>query len=289
MSLEDKNGNNIVSLKAWSKDYPLSIKTNKLLQGSYTELDVTTKKYTDDGQIEEIIPELEVKVFKVDDIQNSNGEPITLNNFGEGNFTKFSFEDCLDRSKKYAELNAVIPDGTFGLIMFHSAGGSSGNAGIKLSNGAPSIYNNNGSWWNGGPGSDGVYRFRTGLNIVKIPASCKVELYSDSAKEDIIIFGGLDAVSGINPKLCYKKIEKASVEEQILADINAVDKNHAFYYNAVISNSSNIDLNENDDEDTLENPLSWYNYNNINNRFVISEIDAGSLSNGIVIAKSSKL
>jgi hypothetical protein len=43
--------------------------------------------------------------------------------------------------------------------------------------------------------------------------------------------------------------------------------------------------------DTLASPRIWYDYNNVNNKFVISEIDVDYLNknNGIRIAKSSKL
>jgi hypothetical protein len=47
-------------------------------------------------------------------------------------------------------------------------------------------------------------------------------------------------------------------------------------------------MNPNDSTDTLENPLNWFNYNNINNKFVIAEIDTEHLTDDIVIAKSSR-
>ena len=62
-----------------------------------------------------------------------------------------------------------------------------------------------------------------------------------------------------------------------------------FYYNVVIDNATSIDLNENNSDETLSNPYTWYNYNNINNKFVISEIDADYLPTGITIARSSRL
>jgi hypothetical protein len=55
-----------------------------------------------------------------------------------------------------------------------------------------------------------------------------------------------------------------------------------------ISQNLDIDMNPNDSTDTLENPLNWFNYNNINNNFVIAEIDTEYLTDDIVIAKSSR-
>jgi hypothetical protein len=47
-------------------------------------------------------------------------------------------------------------------------------------------------------------------------------------------------------------------------------------------------MNPNDEKDTLENPLNWFNYNNVNNKFVISVINTNYLSDDIVIARSSR-
>jgi hypothetical protein len=47
-------------------------------------------------------------------------------------------------------------------------------------------------------------------------------------------------------------------------------------------------MNERDLEDTLENPLNWFNYNNINNKFVVAKLDTSYFVDGITIAKASK-
>ena len=52
--------------------------------------------------------------------------------------------------------------------------------------------------------------------------------------------------------------------------------------------SSIIDMNDADEEDTLEYISNWYDPNNINNKFVISEIDTEYLADHITIAKTSK-
>ena len=58
-----------------------------------------------------------------------------------------------------------------------------------------------------------------------------------------------------------------------------------------IPNNEQIDLNPllTADEENLSSQLIWYDKNNINNKFVISEIDADYLATGITIAKSSKI
>ena len=62
--------------------------------------------------------------------------------------------------------------------------------------------------------------------------------------------------TSINPKLCYKAISETTPYEQILKDIKAIDTNNEFYYNMPIAGNIDIDMNPNDEKDTLENPLN---------------------------------
>lgn len=79
------------------------------------------------------------------------------------------------------------------------------------------------------------------------------------------------------------------IERQLLADIRKIDINRDFYYSAPTEASLAIDFNEgNKILNTLRNPTSFYDINNINNNFVISKIDMDYLTTGIKIAKSSR-
>ena len=79
------------------------------------------------------------------------------------------------------------------------------------------------------------------------------------------------------------------IERQLLADIRKIDINRDFYYSAPTEASLAIDFNEgNKTLNTLRNPTSFYDINNINNNFVISKIDMDYLTTGIKIAKSSR-
>jgi hypothetical protein len=113
----------------------------------------------------------------------------------------------------------------------------------------------------------------------------------------VFTFGNLDIIPvdsidrpTLNPKLQYQQIkDDTDSYHQILADIRAIDgSSREFYYNIPITPSIEIDLNPYDSNDTLASPLSWFNYNNINNGFVISEIDVEHLADDIIIAKSSR-
>ena len=166
------------------------------------------------------------------------------------------------------------------------------------------------SWWNGsdyksGSKDNDKYYLRDGINIIHLPQTItSIQINTDKHSEetghesefiganDIIIFGNLDLIETnkeLNSKIKYNKQDAGSDYKNILQDINAIDTDHNFYYNTILDNSSMIDLNENNSDETLDNPYTWYNYNNVNNKFVITEIDSNYLSTGITIAKSSKL
>ena len=138
-----------------------------------------------------------------------------------------------------------------------------------------------------------VFELKDGINIIRLIGSSKLQIIPDAQYADNVILGNLDIIysgeNAINPKLKYKLVDEASIDAQILADINKVDVDHQFYYNAVMSNDTMIDLNLADPDDTLENPFNWFDYNNINNKFVISEINAEYLPIGVTIARGSKL
>ena len=79
-------------------------------------------------------------------------------------------------------------------------------------------------------------------------------------------------------------------EEQLLADIRKLDRERAFYYSAPINTGLAIELNNSTESlNTLMNPATNYDINNINNCFVISKLDMDYLDNGIQIARSSRL
>jgi hypothetical protein len=80
------------------------------------------------------------------------------------------------------------------------------------------------------------------------------------------------------------------LEEQLLDEIRRIDANRDFYYNAPMTTSMAIELNEGSSSlNTLMNPHTNYDINNINNNFVISKLDIDFLDTGIQIARSSRL
>ena len=292
----------IIILQASNSDHPLSIKANKLIQSTTITTDVTTKKVAEDGVVEEIIADLQLKLFADTNITtNENGEVgsfISLNNFGDGTFTAVNFEEVARRKNSTEaieiKLNALIPENNFGLIMVHFQNLNKDSticASIKATD-AINIQK-----FNSDEAAANKITLAEGINIIQIPTSCELTVSSEGNNKASVIFGSLDIIlnenttaktTSLNPKLCYKAISKATPYEQILDDIKKIDINNEFYYNMPIAGNIDIDMNPNDSKDTLENPLNWFNYNNINNKFVIAEIKADDLAENITIAKASR-
>ena len=292
----------VPSLMAASPDKPLSFKTNKIVQSAATTTDVTDKKVDTDGNLEEIQANLQIKLFEHETVTNTQGQIINFGNYGDGSFTTINFEEQLSQTTAESTvdveftLNALLPETTFGLVMVYYQKLNPDNATpATISWEIPdnvNFYNNTGTIDN----SKISLSLKEGVNILQIGASDRLKINSRGNNKSVITFGKLDLVSianPLNPKLCYKVPTKTSFTAseaytQILSDIETIDTENEFYYNMPVEQNLDIDMNPNDATDTLENPLNWFNYNNINNKFVISEIDTEYLTDDIVIAKSSR-
>jgi len=284
-----------------------SLKSNYDCINSTNSVDV--KVYKTIGGIPTAVNDFKIKPFEKNEIKSlQTGNTIPWNNYGT-NWTKLNFENNLttyDITSPYTTINALFPADNFGLLMIYYIPFSktkADNAYLKTT-ARLTIFNNNESWWE--TVVDDKYYLRDGINIIKIPVSTSIDIYADTkeitdatttqrvyAGRDVLIIGNLDIItdgSEINKKINYYGIDdNLSKYQQILKDIKKVDPDLNFYYNVVIDNATSIDLNPYNEKETLDNPYTWYSYNNINNKFVISEINADELANGITIAKSSKL
>lgn len=294
----DAQGNGIESplktLEAVSVDKPLSIKANKIIQSAAAITDVTDKKMATDGNLEEIIANLQLKLFEAGAVKNSLGQIVNFGNYGDGSFTTINFEEQLNQTSAAentsigTNLSILLPTGNFGLLMIYYQQLDPTNTTKASLNWTVA---NNVSHYNNTTTYATSMDLKNGLNIIKIDRSDVLTLSSKGNNKAIVTIGTLDLIptaNSINPKLGYHVLDKGNVYEQILADIKALDTAGDFYYNIPISQNLEIDMNPNDATDTLANPLNWFNYNNINNNFVISEINTEYLTDEIVIAKSSR-
>lgn len=247
----------------------------------------------------------------------------SLNNFNNY-WTKFSLKD-LKTTDNAVKLNFVIPKNNYGLLFIYCTNGSSdikGKSGVYLSykeSNKPVIFNNNNAWWanitnvtpniNFTVGTNCYLKY--GINVIKLNGDISNnKAYSfnlggySADTSDIVLIGQLDLVDNSGKKngvtddgIDLNRIPYIAVDddttasEQILKDINTIDPDHSFYYNCLMDNSTAIDFNDNLDEsekETLLTPTIWYDYNNINNKFVITEISDTDMKKGITIARTSK-
>ena len=311
----------------YTSDMPLSFKTNKLIQSANTEIPTVYIKVDSENRAIDYITDLKIKLFNlIEDLYTANNtEGININAFGD-NYTRLTYSTealssdsgMTPKETSHLDLRVLLPKGYFGLVMFYnskinSETGEGKNTYLKFNNTADdslTIYNKN-SWWTKddsetvNPNTIGYvdkdkYFLRNGINIVKIPASGTLSIYAGAPNNDVVIFSDLDIVpngnDGINPAINYQLIEDINsgdepqitktLEETILGDIKLLDPNYDFYFNNIPSNDLVIDLNGT----TLDDPRNYYDKNNINNKFVISEINTDAMldtTSGITIAKSS--
>ena len=149
------------------------------------------------------------------------------------------------------------------------------------------------------------YVFKRGIQVIELDSNVSsISIYTDNYNSDsaegttipasakgTLIFSELSLVKGINPKLSYQfdGTQEETALPTLLADIQKAGVADTFYYNAPIDNENAIDLNNNLVNETLLTPESWYDPNNVNNKFVVSEISADDLLTGITLSKASRL
>lgn len=249
----------------------------------------------------------------------------SLNNFNNY-WTKCSLKDFKEEDGTVTEckLNFVIPKNNYGLLFIYCTNGSGdikGKSEVYLKHdgtNTPVIFNNNNAWWanitNVTPNinfTDGDKCYlKYGINVIKLNGdTSNNKAYSFNLggyradTSDVVLIGQLDLVDNSGKKndvsddgidlnrIPYIAVDSATASKQILKDINTIDPDHSFYYNCLMDNSTAIDFNDNLDEaekETLLTPMIWYDYNNINNKFVITEISDTDMKKGITIARTSK-
>jgi hypothetical protein len=171
------------------------------------------------------------------------------------------------------------------------------------------------STWGGWDVSTGIYHLRPGLNVVCIPNSCAIDIIAPRQSADILYFSTLNLVrfdpgtvtagnsttgdlnKSLNPRLgCYEHIKGLNDNEvkspyaDLLAQIRTLDPEYQFLYNAPIGNRSGLELNYFDESDTLRLAKHWFDSGNINNKFVVTEIDADHMTtnNHVTVSKFSR-
>lgn len=304
-----ENGDTTEETLTGDSTSPLAIKANYLCQTSADTIDIKAllASYKEEDSTTE--PELfRLSCADIDEVKCSIGEiteELTMNNFGN-NWTKFSFNQFLNNTStsKAASINfnVKLPNDTnyYALMMiYYVQTTTTDNAYISLPDTETNklcLFNN--TAWDST--STNEYKLNPGINIIQIKFNTTLTL-NNANRNDNFIVGPLDVIKvtetngssdqGLNLDLLqYKALsaETMSNANSLLTALNRYDPKHQFYYNNILESSKTININTDLDENLLS-PSCWYDYNNINNKFVICEIDPDSLKTGITIANSSKL
>ena len=229
---------------------------------------------------------------------SENTHIVNIGNYENGNtrYTKVSFaelEAVYDSKNPLFKLNINIPADEFGLIMFYYI--EDDKIAYNKENAAYIMANDNVAGirqFNVDVNPANKYVFKRGIQVIRLDSNVNsISIYTDKNAEGILIFSELSLVKGINPKLSYQfdSLHENDALATLLADIQKAGVADTFYYNAPIDNENAIDLNNNLTNETLLTPESWYDPNNVNNKFVVSEISADDLLTGITLSKASRL
>lgn len=306
---------------------PLSIKSNYLCQVAEGDADVRVKVENSVGEIISWINDFKIRTFDEEPLsieKGTNKESIPLHNFGKY-WTKIAMsgfkgnaETSIPDGKLSINVNLPVTD-SYGIVMIYVVATNEDitkQPYITATNSyTPTIFNIDnssslfvGTWWKNGV-SGSKYYLRPGINTIYVNKSTTITIYPDTEYSAVIILSDLDIINTDSTNslgiaidtLEYQYTAIGGTESTetraatLLRDINIYDKNHDFYYNCRLENSDTIDINTDIDSqtnkpiETLASATTWYDYNNINNKFVISEIDSSYMKKyGISITKSSK-
>ena len=280
---------------------PLSVFSNYYCQIAHHEFEPIVVKNTSNNKL--ISGNLKIKLADLSaPTEAESNISVMLNNYKTDNarYTKINLEQDInyDDDNKAFTLNITIPDNDFGLIMFYYIDENyteDTTAKLKvLGESGADIRRYN--YESSSEGAINEYKLVPGIQVLKLNHNVTgLEVYADTAKKGTIIFGELSLVAGLNENLEYKAVSEQNALDELLADIrNNVQTTKddvvedLFYYNMPIDNSRAINLNPLLEED-LVSADAWYDSNNENNKFVVTEIDADHLDKGITLTKASRV
>jgi len=181
-------------------------------------------------------------------------------------------------------------------------------------------------WWEGKAikldGKNYYYELKPGINVIYVGHTedknfmqIFPDLYKENASDtsyrlkctDVITVSDLSIITkatgndlGINYDLVHYFITSSTdsyigsdIGKQLLKDISKLDINNEFYYNLTTDNNNVIDINtevldSNGQYESLQSANIWFDKNNINNQFVIGEIDIDSIDKGVQVESSSR-
>lgn len=291
---------------------PVYLKSNYAVVSASGYADTRITKTYSDGSVE-AVNDFKLKPFGEKPVSVVTGsdvsESIMLNNFNKL-WTKFDLKTLGgSETEPSAKLSFSIPSfddkNEFALLMIYNNEADneakSNDVYLQVSEDDMenvSIFSENGSWWPGRSDTEN-YRLhlRYGINVIKFEKAIPVQLGCTSQSPAFVILSNPDLIrySSDNKKGFDTRLLGIS-DVQVNSLFNIItkcDPDSEFYYNFPLDNSTaldiNLDLLGTGAQETLASPRTWYDHNNVVNKFVISEIDADTLTSGIKIARSSKI
>lgn len=126
---------------------------------------------------------------------------------------------------------------------------------------------------------------REGINVFKLSVGVSsIEFASKSGIDGVISIGKLTYLTDNVYNKALGLNLTVGEDTKLLQNIEGIDANHQFYYNSVISKDNLIDV------DDLSSADAFYDYNNIANKFTISEIDISEDGGSVIdVVKTSLL
>lgn len=290
----------------------VSLNSNYLCQAALNSVDVTKVNFNSVADFSTTGFKIKVSDKQLPTLANNSTNTLLLDNYSNGNnyYTRFSLgslsTDEVSKIKDADNLcfslnvNLSRPKTTCGLIMFYYVDKNHGNTGhnnayIKVKNGNTELDIKR---FNTTDTATPRFELQPGIQVLDIPINATtVEVYADTdtnpeeSYQSNIIFSKLSVVKGINPKLNYHNRTSSDTTgyTELLKDIRETKVADTFYYNCPVDNSNAIEINEFIADETLASPYAWYDKNNVNNKFVISQIDADYLKTGITLTRVSKV
>ena len=279
-----------------SEDASLDLRSNFTLQQVGGTL-ISAHRYALDGTEQDNLMFYNFNAQDVTALYDATGydEVLTLGN----EFTKISLSQISEVSlPSYIPKEDEIKQTSFGLAMFYYIKGDldeepqSGDVvapTLEIESGESTIsyYTQN---YHLNPAlnvkTDNI-ELKEGINIIRIDESCNIKLKRNLDTKGSVTFSNIDIIklndssidnTGINNKLL--NLTSGNNSEKFIDLIVNLDKNKLFYYNAPLEQQNEIDT-------AVFDSYSWFNYNNVCNKFVLAQLDTDF--SDIEIAKASRI
>lgn len=268
-SVESPNGSTIGNTETVITDETVMIRSNYLLQEAGNEI-IDTKITTDSNQV---LNDLKLYIYKkaISVINDETTEFTAFHNYDD-NHTLLN--TSVNRFKFY--LNS-LDNNHFNLLMIYR---SDVTAPVTISSTTATLFNYN----EGFIGEGSSINMPDNKNMIVIGVSGASTITITKASNCNVVISDISCVKR-NNAMDYLgfNLDTLGITSSDINNIANKLKGHNFYYNAPLDQTLLIDVT------SFNDPRIWYDYNNIVNKFVISQIDSSSFEKDITLTAASRL